>query len=91
MAALGVPSDCIEYIMSYKLSTCHDVRMKGIEFLPSIYAAANLKIFQKQKITLADILKEIIRSRGKILQNTLKSRLWLEGSSFPRRRDGDLC
>ena len=86
MAALGVPSDYIEYIMGHKLSTCHDVRMKGIEFLPSIYAAANLKIFQKQKITLADILKEIIRSRGEDPSKYLKEQIMAGRVVLLRRR-----
>ncbi len=64
MTALGVPSDYIEYMMGHRLSTYHDVGMKGIEFLRSIYAAANLRIFPKQKVTLADVLKEIIKARG---------------------------
>ena len=64
MAALGVPSDYIEYMMGHKLSTYHDVQMKGVEFLRGVYASANLRIFQKPKTTLADVLKEIIRSRG---------------------------
>ncbi|RLG40230.1 MAG: hypothetical protein DRO05_06880 [Thermoproteota archaeon] len=49
--------------------------MKGIEFLRSIYAAANLRIFQKQRITLADILKEIIRSRGEDPSKYLKEQI----------------
>ncbi|HDD68886.1 MAG TPA: site-specific integrase [Candidatus Korarchaeota archaeon] len=75
MAALGVPSDYIEYMMGHKLSTYHDVRMKGIEFLRSVYAAANLRIFQKEKVTLADILKEIIKSRGEDPSKYLKEHI----------------
>ncbi|HIE22989.1 MAG TPA: hypothetical protein EYP68_02030 [Candidatus Korarchaeota archaeon] len=50
--------------MGHKLSTYHDVRMKRIELLRGIYASADLKIFPKQRTTLEDILKEIIRARG---------------------------
>ena len=64
--------------MGHKLSTYHDVRMKRIELLRGIYASADLKIFPKQRTTLEDILKEIIRARGeRILPSTLGSRLCL--------------
>lgn len=75
MVSLGVPSDYIEYMMGHKLSTYHDVRMKGIEFLRGVYAAANLRIFPKQRVTLADILKEIIRSRGEDPSKYLKEHI----------------
>ena len=75
MAALGVPSDYIEYFMGHKLSTYHDVRMKGIEFLRGVYAAANLRIFPKPKVTLVDVLKEIIRSRGEDPSKYLKEQV----------------
>jgi len=64
LEALGVPRDYVEYMMGHKLSTYHDVEMKGVEFLRNVYAAANLRIYPKEKASLADVLKEIIRSRG---------------------------
>lgn len=64
LEALGVPRDYVEYMMGHKLSTYHDVEMKGIEFLRGVYAAANLRIHPKEKASLADVLKEIIRARG---------------------------
>jgi len=86
MAALGVPSDYIEYMMGHKLSTYHDVQMKGIEFLRNVYAAANLRIFQKQKVTLADILKEIIRSRGEDPSKYLKEQI-MAGRTIPSEEE----
>ena len=65
----------IEYMMDYKLSTYHDARMKGIEFLRSIYAEANLRIFPKPKATLEDILREIIRARGEDPAKYLKEQI----------------
>ncbi len=62
-------------MMDYKLSTYHDARMKGIGFLRSIYAAANLRIFPKPKATLEDILREIIRARGEDPAKYLKEQI----------------
>ncbi len=72
LVALGVPTEYVEYMMEHKLSTYHDVQMKGVEFLRNIYATANLRIFPKPKATLADILKEIIRARGEDPSKYLK-------------------
>jgi len=72
LVALGVPTEYVEYMMGHKLSTYHDVQMKGIEFLRSIYATANLRIFPKPKTTLTDVLKEIIKARGEDPSKYLK-------------------
>ena len=63
LAALGVPTDYIEYMMGHKRDTYNKIETKGVEFLRAIYASANLRIFPREK-TLADVLKEIIRARG---------------------------
>ncbi len=76
LTALGVPVDYIEYMMGHKLSTYHDVQMKGIEFLRGVYASAGLRIFQKPKTpTLADVLKEMIRARGEDPSKYLKEEI----------------
>ena len=49
MAALGVQTDYIEYMMGHTISTYHNIRMKGIEFLRSIYATSGLSIKPKTK------------------------------------------
>jgi hypothetical protein len=49
MAALGVQTDYIEYMMGHTISTYHDIQMKGIEFLRGIYTASGLGIKPKNK------------------------------------------
>ncbi len=64
MAALGVERDYIEYMMGHIISTYHDIRMKGIEFLRGIYTASGLSIKPKTRVSKIDALKEIIRAWG---------------------------
>jgi len=64
MAALGVPTDYIEYMMGHTISTYHDIEMKGVEFLRGIYIASGLSIRKKTTFTKIDALKEIIRAWG---------------------------
>ncbi|MFQ5758703.1 MAG: tyrosine-type recombinase/integrase [Candidatus Bathyarchaeia archaeon] len=64
MAALGVQTDYIEYMMGHTISTYHDIRMKGIEFLRGIYAASGLSIKPKTKPARIEILKEMVRALG---------------------------
>ncbi|MEM3880349.1 MAG: site-specific integrase [Candidatus Bathyarchaeia archaeon] len=47
LAALGMPTDYIEYMMGHTISTYHDIQMKGIEYLRGIYSAAALSIKPK--------------------------------------------
>jgi len=64
MAALGVDRDYIEYMMGHTISTYHDIKMKGIEFLRGVYAASGLSIKPKTRVSKIDALKEIIRAWG---------------------------
>lgn len=64
MAALGVQTDYIEYMMGHTISTYHDIQMKGVEFLRGIYAASGLSRAQKTAPNRIQILKEIVRSFG---------------------------
>lgn len=64
LAALGVNQDYIEYMMGHKISTYHDVKMKGIEFLRNIYSASGLSIRPKTRVSKIEALKEIIRAWG---------------------------
>jgi len=57
---LGIPSDYIEYMMGHKLSTYHDVQMKGVEFLRNVYASANLKIFPKAR-TKEEVYEDLLK------------------------------
>jgi hypothetical protein len=64
LAALGVNRDYIECMMGHKISTYHDVKMKGVEFLRNIYAASGLSIRPKTRVSKIEALKEIIRAWG---------------------------
>jgi hypothetical protein len=50
--------------MGHTISTYHDIRMKGIEFLRGIYMASSLSIRPKTRVNKIDALKEIIRAWG---------------------------
>ena len=60
---MGVERDYIE-LMGHTISTYHDIRMKGIEFLRGVYAASGLSIKPKTSVSKIDALKEIIRAWG---------------------------
>jgi len=64
LAALGVQTDYIEYMMGHTISTYHDIQMKGIEYLRGIYSASGLSIKPKTRVSKIDALKEIIRAWG---------------------------
>jgi hypothetical protein len=64
LASLGVQPDYVEYMMGHTISTYHDVRMKGIEYLRGIYIASGLSIKPKTRVSKLDALKEIIRAWG---------------------------
>jgi hypothetical protein len=64
LAALGMPTDYIEYMMGHTISTYHDIQMKGTEYLRGIYSASALSIKPKTRVSKIDALKEIIRAWG---------------------------
>jgi alcohol dehydrogenase YqhD (iron-dependent ADH family) len=64
MASLGVDRDYIEYMMGHTISTHHDIKMKGTEFLRGIYMPSGLSIRPKTRVNKLDALKEIIRAWG---------------------------
>lgn len=64
LASLGVDRDYIEYMMGHKVSTYHDIQMKGIEFLRGIYIASGVSIRPKTKFSKIEALKEIARAWG---------------------------
>jgi hypothetical protein len=51
-------------MMGHTISTYHDIKMKGIEYLRGIYIASSLSIKPKTRISKIDALKEIIRAWG---------------------------
>lgn len=68
-AALGVNSDYIEYMMGHKISTYHDVKMKGVEFLCNIYAASGLSM----------------RMHARPSRRSFEPGIWILRRSSPRR------
>ena len=64
MAALGVQTDYIEYMMGHTISTHHDIQMKGIEFLRGVYASSGVCIKSKTKPSRIETLKEMVRALG---------------------------
>ena len=75
MASLGVERDYIEFMMGHKLSTYHDVKMKGVEYLRGIYLTAGLSIQPKISLSKIDALKEIMCSWGLNPEEFLKHRV----------------
>ncbi len=75
MTALGAPTEYVEYMMGHKLSTYHDISMKGVEFLRQIYAAANIRIYPKEQSDLTGVLREIIKARGEDPAKYLKEEI----------------
>ena len=59
-----MPVEYIEYMMGHKMSTYHDIQMKGTDFLRNVYSASGLSIKPKTKVNRIDALKEIIRAWG---------------------------
>jgi len=64
LLALGVQPDYVDYMMGHTIDTYHDVQSKGIEFLRGIYAAANLTMEPRQKLTKLDQLKIFAQGLG---------------------------
>ena len=78
MTALGVSTDYIEYMMGHTISTYHDIRMKGIEFLRARYAAAGLRIKQKEKADIYDFVEDVLKSKGYSIDRQLLRRAIIE-------------
>ena len=64
MVSLGVERDYVEYMMGHTLSTYHDVKMKGVDFLRGVYLASGLSIQPKTRASKIRDLIEIINSWG---------------------------
>jgi integrase len=64
MVSLGVERDYVEYMMGHTLSTYHDVKMKGVDFLRGIYLASDLSIQPRTRASKILDLIEIINSWG---------------------------
>lgn len=64
LAALGVQSDYVEYMMGHTISTYHDIQSNGVEFLRSVYTTAGLSISPKSKGWELQALKAFARGLG---------------------------
>ena len=64
MAALGVQTDYIEYIMGHTISTYHDIEMKGIEFLRAEYAKSGLSMKPRGETSKMAIVRDFLKSMG---------------------------
>ena len=51
-------------MMGHTISTYHDIRMKGIEYLRSVYVSSGLSIKPKTRLNKLEALKEMIRAWG---------------------------
>jgi integrase len=64
LAALGMTSDYIDYMMGHKISTYNDVKMKGVDFLRGKYAQADLRIKPKDKSDIYDFIEDLVKGKG---------------------------
>jgi integrase len=64
LAALGVNTDYINYMMGHKLDTYADVKMLGIKKLRQIYIRSGLSIKHMTGVSKLEMLKEFTRSIG---------------------------
>jgi integrase len=64
MAALGVQTDYIEYMMGHTISAYHDIEMKGIEFLRAEYAKSGLTIKPRAETNKMAIVRDFLKTMG---------------------------
>ena len=64
LMALGVQPDYIDYMMGHTIDTYHDIQMKGVEFLRSVYAAKDFGIRPKPQVSKVEQLREFCQYLG---------------------------
>ena len=74
LTASGVPVDYVEFWMGHKISTYHDIEMKGIEFLRNIYAMSGFGVRPRAKIEVYDVIEEMLRAKGYLVDKDLLMR-----------------
>jgi site-specific recombinase XerD len=62
LAFLGVDRDCIEYMMGHKISNYFDIKMRGIEYLRSIYLSSGISMKPQSDESKIVALKQILKS-----------------------------
>jgi site-specific recombinase XerD len=58
LLSLGMQSDYADYMMGHTIDTYHDVQSKGVKWLRSVYASANLRIRPESKMSERELLKK---------------------------------
>jgi integrase len=81
MAALGVQTDYIEYMMEHTISTYHDIEMKGVEFLRAEYARSSLSINPRRETSKMAIVRDFLKSAGLKPEEVLSK----EAQAMPHR------
>lgn len=64
LMALGVQSDYTDYRLGHTVSTYHDIRSRGVEFLRNVYASSGLSIKPRTSISKLEMLKATVRAWG---------------------------
>jgi hypothetical protein len=64
MAALGVQTDYIEFMMGHTISTCQDIEMKGVDFLRGAYSASGLSLKPKIALRKVELLRGMADAWG---------------------------
>ncbi len=64
LVAAGVQESYVDYFMGHKTDVYNDIQSLGVEKLRGIYAAANLSIRPKTKLSKMEMLKQMIRALG---------------------------
>jgi len=90
MTTLGVPSDFVEYFMGHRQSTYLKIESKGTEYLRGVYATANIRIRPEKKASLADVLREIIKSRGEDPAKYLKAQVMAGRTVLSGEEEGEI-
>jgi site-specific recombinase XerD len=60
LTSAGVHTDYTEFMMGHKISSYHDVKMKGTDYLRGVYLSAGLRMQPRIKLNKIDALKEIM-------------------------------
>lgn len=51
-------------MMGHKISTYHDIQLKGIELLRNIHAISGFCIGPKARVDVYDVIEEMLRAKG---------------------------
>ena len=80
MISLGAPSDYVDYFMGHTIDTYHDIQNVGIDKLRNVYAATNLAIHPKTKVSQLETIKEMMRACGMNPEQMLTREALMQGA-----------